>query len=165
MKLQIRTALALIACTALTVGVFAQTDKPESATDALLKADAAWSDAAGKEDKTEFFASYINDATVMPPNGPIAEGNDAVKAVFNGIFGLPNVSVSWQATSAEISESGELGYTIGTYDLKFDGPDGTPIADQGKYVAVWKKNADGEWKVAVDIFNSNLPLPSGDEAE
>jgi ketosteroid isomerase-like protein len=34
------------------------------------------------------------------------------------------------------------------------------VTDHGKYVAVWKKQADGNWKVAVDIWNTDLPLPA-----
>jgi ketosteroid isomerase-like protein len=38
-------------------------------------------------------------------------------------------------------------------------PKGSPIMDRGKYVAVWKKQADGSWKVAAESFNSDLPVP------
>src|SRR6266550_3141383 len=37
---------------------------------------------------------------------------------------------------------------------------GKPSVDRGKYVAVWKKQADGNWKVALDIWNTDLPLPA-----
>ena len=30
--------------------------------------------------------------------------------------------------------------------------------DRGKYLEVWKKQADGKWKVVADMFNSDLPL-------
>ena len=51
--------------------------------------------------------------------------------------------------------SGDLAYDVGTYTLSFDGPDGK-VTDTGKYVTVWTK-VDGEWKVAADIGNSDLP--------
>jgi ketosteroid isomerase-like protein len=35
---------------------------------------------------------------------------------------------------------------------------GQPVNDHGKLVEIWKKQADGKWKVAVDIFNSDLPV-------
>jgi len=36
---------------------------------------------------------------------------------------------------------------------------GKSSIDRGKYVAVWKKQADGNWKVAVDTWNTDLPCP------
>jgi len=38
---------------------------------------------------------------------------------------------------------------------------GKTISDKGKYLTVWKKEADGDWKVLVDTYNSDLPpIPS-----
>jgi ketosteroid isomerase-like protein len=57
----------------------------------------------------------------------------------------------------EVARSGDLGYSQGTYDLTFNDPSGKPMTDRGKYLEVWKKQADGSWKCAVDTFNSDLP--------
>ena len=69
----------------------------------------------------------------------------------------PGFALSWQLTKAEASRGGDLGYTVGTYVLTLHDPKGEPVTDRGKYVTVWKKQADGSWKVAADIFNSDLP--------
>ena len=37
-------------------------------------------------------------------------------------------------------------------------PQGKPVNDRGKYVVVWKKQSDGNWKAVADIINSDLPL-------
>jgi len=37
---------------------------------------------------------------------------------------------------------------------------GNPATEKGKYLTVWKKQADGSWKVIEDMFNSDLP-PGG----
>jgi ketosteroid isomerase-like protein len=42
--------------------------------------------------------------------------------------------------------------------MTFNGPDGKPVPDHGKYVTVWQKQGDA-WKVIVDCFNSDEPLP------
>jgi ketosteroid isomerase-like protein len=39
-------------------------------------------------------------------------------------------------------------------------PDGKPMKDRGKFIEVWKKQADGKWKVVADMFNSDIPLPA-----
>jgi ketosteroid isomerase-like protein len=159
MKLQISAVLALFACVVLVAGVFADSESPmANAEDELLQADVAFSKTAGVENKDAFFGTLLSDAALLAPHQPIAEGVEAVGAAFQGLFGLPGFSLSWQPTTAEVASSGDMGYTIGTYELKFDGQDGNPVVDSGKYMTVWKKQADGSWKVAVDMFNTNLPM-------
>jgi ketosteroid isomerase-like protein len=39
------------------------------------------------------------------------------------------------------------------------GKKGNPVIDNGKYLAVWKKQADGSWKAEADTWNSDKALP------
>ena len=39
----------------------------------------------------------------------------------------------------DVSDSGDLGYSIGTFEMIVDGPGGTPTTRNGKYMTVWKK--------------------------
>ena len=64
---------------------------------------------------------------------------------------VPGVaSLLWEPTEAVVSESGDLAYTLGRYRVV----DGDSILSTGHYVTVWKKE-DGEWRVAVDIGNTD----------
>ena len=56
---------------------------------------------------------------------------------------------------ADISSSGDLGYTYGTFEFRSKDKDGKPTVDYGKYTSIWKKQADGSWKVALDMGNSS----------
>jgi ketosteroid isomerase-like protein len=62
-------------------------------------------------------------------------------------------TIAWTPQFAEVAESGELGYTWGTWKLNL--PD---TIQYGKYFTVWKKNMQGEWKVVLDGGNSG-PAP------
>jgi ketosteroid isomerase-like protein len=64
----------------------------------------------------------------------------------------PGFAIQWSVMKAEAA--GDLGYTRGTYELTLQDAAGQPTVDKGKYVTVWKKQADGAWQVAADIFNS-----------
>jgi uncharacterized protein (TIGR02246 family) len=125
---------------------------------AIMKADADWSAAIGTKDPSQFIALVAADGTIMPPNSPAVSGTDAILAWSTEQFAMPGFSVSWQASSAEVASSGDMGFTTGAYDFAGTMPDGTPMSDRGKYATVWKKQADGTWKVAVDIFNSDVPM-------
>ena len=61
-----------------------------------------------------------------------------------------------------------MGYTYGNFTFHITMPDGSPLDDYGKYATIWKKQADGSWKVAVDSFNSDvmmMPPPSAAPAD
>ena len=61
------------------------------------------------------------------------------------------LEVSWESTAAFVSPDGNMAYDYGTTSMTL--PDGS--VEPGKYLVVWVK-ADGEWKVAADMFNANV---------
>lgn len=99
---------------------------------------------------------YAEDGLIMPPNATQAEGPEAVGKVWESITQLPEVAMSFEPTTIEIAQSGDMAYDIGTYSLSFAADQGQ-VEDEGKYVVVWVKEGD-DWKVAADIFNTNQPL-------
>ena len=51
-----------------------------------------------------------------------------------------------------------IGYTSGTYWYDFALKSGGPTSKfEGKVLTMWKKQADGTWKIYRDCFNSNVP--------
>ena len=125
----------------------------ESERDALMAVDKAWSEAI---DDIDTFLSFLADgAHFMPFGGPLAQG-DAIRTTWEGLISMPGFGLEWQATSAEVAASGDIGYTIGTFELTA-AQDGTAMRTEGKYVTIWHKQADGSWQVMVDCFNTNGP--------
>jgi ketosteroid isomerase-like protein len=61
--------------------------------------------------------------------------------------------------SADISASGDLGYTYGTFEFRSINKDGKPVIAHGKYTSIWKRQKDGSWKVVLDMGNSS-PEPA-----
>ena len=137
-----------------------EVDNRASDEAAISKADSAWSIATGSKQINDFMNYVAEDGIIQAPNIPIAKGKEAVQNLMNGFFGLPGFSVKWKATKVEASGSGDMGYSIGAYELNMNDAQGKPQTDHGKYTTIWKKQADGNWKVAVDMFNSDLPAPS-----
>lgn len=131
---------------------------------AIRDADAQWSKTAGANDLEGTVAYYTDDAVLLPPNEAIANGKQAIRAVWAPLLG-PGTSISWQASKVEVARSGDLAYITGAYQLTMKDPQGNPVNDRGKFVEVWKKQADGKWKVVADIFNSDLPAAAAAPAE
>ena len=47
--------------------------------------------------------------------------------------------------------------------MEFQDPEGNPVEIDGKFMTVWKKQPDGTWKIAVDMFNANGATASVEE--
>jgi ketosteroid isomerase-like protein len=160
-KIKRRTALAVfLLLLSLMFACQTQTASDTRATDeaALRNLDDQWSKAAGAKDVDKTVSYYANDAIVMPPNTPMATGKEPIRAIWKGMLGAPGFSGGWKSTKVEVAQSGDLGYVIGTYEFTENDAAGKPMTDRGKYLEVWKKQADGNWKCVADIFNTDLPL-------
>jgi uncharacterized protein (TIGR02246 family) len=124
---------------------------------AIREADAATLKAAQAKDVDGAVANYADDASWLPPNAPMVDGKASIRAGWSKLIGNPGFSIDWQIDKLDIARAGDLAYTIYTYQLALEGPQGKPINDRGKDMAVWKKQADGTWKMVADTFNSDLP--------
>jgi ketosteroid isomerase-like protein len=125
----------------------------ESERDALMAVDKALFES---HDDIDAFLSFVADgAHFMPFGAPLAQG-EAIRTTWEGLISMPGFGLEWQATGAEVAASGDIGYTIGTFELTAE-QDGTAMLTKGKYVTIWHKQDDGSWKLQVDSFNANGP--------
>ena len=136
-------------------GSLARAGDMDAQAKVLAQLDDEWSDAAVKKDLDKLASYYAEGAIAYPPNEPAAVGNAAAKKVWAAFFADPSAAISWKTVHAEVSTSGELGFTAGTYEASFKGPDGKIATDKGKYLCTWKKGKDGKWKAIHDMWNSN----------
>jgi len=135
-----------------------------SADEATLKnLDAEWSKAAGAKDVDKTASYYADDAIILPPNMATINGKQGGRAMWQAMFSVPGFGGGWKVSKVEVARSGDLAYVTGTYELSETDAKGKPITDKGKYLEVWKKQADGTWKCAIDMFNSDLPSDSGED--
>jgi ketosteroid isomerase-like protein len=124
----------------------------------LRDLDDQWSAAAGVKDFEKIVSFYSDDAVVMPPNAPRATTKEAIRTIWKDL--LTDASISWKTKEVEVAQSGDLAYSSGTYEVTLNDPTGTPVKDRGKYLEVWKKQADGTWKCVMDMWNSDLRVAS-----
>jgi len=118
-------------------------------------ADEEMLNAVKANDVEQMMFFYTNDASMFPPNAPIATGKDAIRAVWSGFFALPEVKIDWRKSRVEIAQGADIAYAIGAYELTFKDAEGNEISDRGKDVTVWRKQADTSWKLVADIWNSD----------
>lgn len=114
--------------------------------------------AAKAGDVERLLTFYADGASMLPPDAPIATGKEALRGVWSDI--TASSSVDWQTTAVEVSAAGDLAYSTGTYELGVSDAEGNPATEIGKWMAVWKKQADGSWKQVVGIWNRDQATPT-----
>ena len=134
---------------------FAQKSGGSADEQAIRKLDKEWSASTQSKDAGKMLAYYAEDASALPFSAPIATGKEQIQKVWTGLMAMPGFSLSFAPTKIEVAKSGDLAYDVGTFELKFNDANGKPTTEIGKYVVVWKKQADKQWKAVADIFNTD----------
>lgn len=147
---------AICAACVVVLGACNQTAMDNSAAGeaAIRAADSSWATVANPKTVETFAGYFLDDAVLMPPNQPTASGKEAIHKVMNGLFGMPGFSVKWQLSKVEAAKSGDIGYTYGTFEMTMNDTSGTSMTNNGRFMDVWKKQADGSWKVSYEMFNN-----------
>lgn len=125
---------------------------------ALRTAATAYHEAATAKDAARVVALYDEGAVMVPPNADLVEGLQGVKGYPFGFINTPGVELHFEIVRAEISATADMGWTLALGDITINRPDGTVGSDLIRDFHVWKKQADGSWKVVADIWNSGIPL-------
>jgi ketosteroid isomerase-like protein len=123
----------------------------------IRAADAAWLKAYASKEVDKSVAFFDEQGSMLVPNSPLLTGKDAIAKFITRGFKLRDYEITWHPNKAGVARSGELGYTSGTYGMSFKDASGKTISDNGKYLMVWKRQGNGEWKVLFDTSNSDLP--------
>jgi uncharacterized protein (TIGR02246 family) len=144
--------LFLIGCCVL-LPALSLAQKGNSDEETIKKLDADWSAAASSKDLDKTVSYYADDAAMLPSQAPIARGKAQIKEVWTHLLSLPGLELSFGPNKIEVSKSKDIAYEIGTYQMKFNDAQGNPTTEIGKFVVVWKKQADKQWKAVADIFN------------
>jgi len=131
----------------------------------LRDLDAQWSKAAAAKDLEQTVAFYSDDAIVLPPNATRAATKETVRNVWKDVLAAPGLVISWKPSKVKLGHNGAMAWVSGTYELIMNDASGKPINDRGKYLEVWEKQADGNWKCAADMWNSDLAVSPSANAE
>jgi len=122
---------------------------------ALLKRDAEWASAASEGHDVERVLSYwTDDAIVLPPGLPAVIGKASLREYVEASLRVPGFRISWTSTEVTFSPDMNLAYMFSSNSINMNGPNGTPTEIQGRAVTIWRKESDGEWRCAVDIWNA-----------
>ena len=98
-------------------------------------------------------ALFAQDGAFMAPHHDPAYGPKAVERLLRqiGEAGYEDLRLE----TVRVESSGDLAMEIGRYTVAIRQPDGTILADRGKYVKAWRRL--GVWLIVADCWSTNLP--------
>ena len=118
---------------------------------AIMKADADFNQALADRDLKRFLSFVGEPATFNGGTPEEVHGRDAVAKDWARYFQDNGPRLTWKPTKAEILGHGDLGYTVGSWELRAPPAGGqAPAVTRGNYLTVWKKQADGAWRIVFD---------------
>jgi len=112
---------------------------------------------SGNSDKLMTY--YEADALEMAPNSPVVKGKENILAFQQQMAkaGMKFNAVDFQ--TLELTADGKSAYEIGSYDMTMTMSPAGEMKDKGKYIALWRQQADGSWKVHAETWNTDMPMP------
>ena len=109
---------------------------------------------AAAENGSQGYMSYYADDAVEVPNGAALVSGKVNIAKGMGFLDDPNNRLIWTPAGGDISSSGDLGYTYGSFEFHSKDENGSSHIEYGKYTSIWKLQKDGRWKVVLDMGNA-----------
>jgi len=128
----------------------------EAEIEAVWKAESAWLKAIQEKDINQALSFYWNDAMWLMRDIPTIKGKEGVKEMWSRFFNDPNSWIDWKPIKVEVSNSGDLAYSAGTFEIRETDEEGKTVTEKGEYVVVWKKAPDGNWMLEFQLCG--LPL-------
>jgi ketosteroid isomerase-like protein len=155
LPLAVTTLLSLVACAPTSVDAPPVDESTEVAS--LTAAAEAYHEAASTKNAPDVVAKYDDTAVMVPPNAELVQGIAEVQEYRFGFISTPGVELEFELVRVEVSESGDMGWTLAVGEITINREGEEPGRDVVRDFHVWHKQPDGSWGVVVDVWNSGMP--------
>ena len=132
-------------------------DTRDADAKAIKDDEAAWNKDWADKNLDKVLSHYADDASLEISDTPLLK-KDGMRMALQQVLADPNWSISFSNDVVDVSKAGDLAYVQGHYTLTAsDQKTKKKVTEKGKYVTVYKKQADGSWKAVQDINNADAP--------
>lgn len=150
-KFTVFALVIFVATASLATTSYAANAKSETDSDLLFRLEANFAADVAKHGHDAFLTYFADDGVEVVDGG----GFDTKDLMRKRAPWPQGATLTWTPVKADMSASGDLGYTYGNYIFTAKNKDGKVVVNYGKYTSIWKKQKDGQWKVVLDMGNSS----------
>jgi ketosteroid isomerase-like protein len=137
-------------------------EPPAKESEILLNLDREFDQAAADKGVEGWVAYFAENGSMLPEAGPPITGPEAIHKAMEPLLSDRENSLRWQPTRADILIPGILGYTVGRFERRTRNPEGQRLLLKGTYCTIWRKQADGSWKIVLDTGTPDGPAQATD---
>jgi uncharacterized protein (TIGR02246 family) len=121
----------------------------------ITAAQALWEQAFATGDGAEAAEmAFTEDARLLPDGAPLVEGREAVGKFWQGAFDAGFRDLNLGLIAVDMVGDDTMIET-GTWEVTVPAEGGGTSKVNGKALVVWKKEADGVWRMAQDMWNTD----------
>jgi ketosteroid isomerase-like protein len=121
----------------------------------LLELDGRLTQAVAAGGGKAFGTWFAEDAVTLNNGRPAIFGHTAIAA--QAQWDPKQYQLAWTPQGAQMGPSNDMGFTWGHYEGHSKDKNGEPLVLSGRYVTVWKKVADGNWKISLEASANDAP--------
>jgi len=142
------------------------TPTQQEGASALMAADRAFAEDTAADGLEGWLRWFAPDATIATRTGELRTGSAELREYYASI-GFPPARFSWEPASGALSEAGDLGYTVGSWTIRAPDAPAQPgaVLAEGRYLSVWRRQADGAFRVVADMGGREDVRTRFEEAE
>jgi len=157
----------LLSAVVMTLLAACQAPAPEAAEvdvaalrDAVQAREKEWSAAFLAADAAAIAALYTEDAASIPATGDWSRGREGIARLMQLDFDSTNFSSREDITEEVIPIAAAYIFEVGHYASSGTSKaDGKPKSESGRYVVLWRKDADGAWRILRDMGTEAAATP------
>ena len=121
----------------------------------LLELDGRFSQSVATGGGPTFAQWFADDAVALNNGKPPVQGRDNIAA--SATWKPADYQLTWLPQGASMGPSNDMGYTWGSYTGRTRDSNGQSVTSAGRYITVWRKQADGQWKIALEASADDAP--------
>jgi ketosteroid isomerase-like protein len=119
----------------------------------LIELDKDFSRRVNSNNVKEWTNTFCYDGKMILSNGDLVTGNAEIEKLMKSVITDNLIKFEWSPFLGEVSDSEDMGVTVGKYVKTIIGENNQLINTTGTYMTIWKKTESGEYKVFMDIGN------------
>jgi uncharacterized protein (TIGR02246 family) len=121
---------------------------------AIEAGNSTWERAFRSVDAAAVASTFDENGVNVGRDGSCQKGREAIEAGMRSYFETSGPATTTRVDIGDVVLDGDLAYEWGHSDFHFAPRPGGPAQRVGRYLAIWKVQADGGWKI---LRNVGLP--------